>query len=210
MAKARKAKSVDQNVERKIHRKSVSRSTKVGAKRVAKRRPKSVPRSTKVGAKHIAKGRRINARLKGITLALEPPVDGDRAKLDSTFRVKLQAALAQLAAAGSPFKLVEGYRTTDRQQWLYGSGRPGATPYGRAGPVLTNADGVNHKSKHQGNGTTGSGLAVDCYPTRNGQVYIPPSTDQVWDAYAAAVEAQALVAGHHFTSIKDSPHCEMP
>ena len=33
-----------------------------------------------------------------------------------------------MAGANAPFKLVEGFRSTDRQQWLYGSGRPAAKP----------------------------------------------------------------------------------
>jgi hypothetical protein len=44
---------------------------------------------------------------------------------------------------------------------------------------------------------------------KDGKVFIPPNTDPVWSAYAAAVVAQGLVAGHNFKSIKDSPHCEL-
>lgn len=155
-------------------------------------------------------GRAISARLKAIAIAAEPPRDADPANLAKAFRDKLQAALAKLAAELTPFKLVEGFRTTDRQQWLYGSGRPNAVPYGRPGPILTNADGVNKKSKHQGSGAPGTGAAADCYPLRNGSVYIPPSTDPVWRKYADAVVAEGLLAGHDFTTIKDSPHSELP
>jgi hypothetical protein len=163
-------------------------------------RPKTILRSA----------RPINAALKTLVIAAEPPIDNNLADLDPTFHGKLDAALTQLSAQGTPFRFVEGFRTADRQQWLYGSGRPSAVPYGRPGPILTNADGVNTLSKHQGNGTPGSGLAADCYPTRGGGVYIPPDTDPVWDQYAAAVVAQGLVAGRNFPKFKDSPHCEMP
>ena len=154
--------------------------------------------------------RRIDARLKGLIQAVEPPLDADPSHLLPRFRQRLEATLAQLRNANTPFKLVEGYRTVDRQQWLYGSGRPAAQPYGRPGPIVTNADGMRVRSKHQGDGSPGTGVAADCYPTRNGQVYIPPSSDLIWESYASAVEVQGLVAGHHWPSFKDSPHCENP
>jgi hypothetical protein len=63
----------------------------------------------------------INAALKTLVIAAEPPINNNPADLDPTFRSKLDAALAQLSAQGSPFRFVEGFRTLDRQQWLYGS-----------------------------------------------------------------------------------------
>jgi hypothetical protein len=152
--------------------------------------------------------RAIDAALKAIILAAEPPIDHNQAHVDPTFHVKLDAALAQLSAQETPFRFVEGFRTTDRQKWLYGSGRSGV-PYGRPGPILTHADGVQNLSKHQGDGTIGSGKAADCYPLRAGSVYIPPNDDPVWSKYADAVIAQGLVAGHKFPTLKDSPHCEL-
>lgn len=152
----------------------------------------------------------IDAALKTIVLAAEPPINSNPADLDPIFRDKLNAALAQLKAQGTPFRFTEGFRTVDRQQWLYGSGRPSVVPYGRIGPILTNADGVHSLSKHQGNGSPGSGRAADCYPLRNGGVFIPPDTDPVWDQFAMAVIAQGLIAGRNFPKFRDSPHCEMP
>lgn len=155
------------------------------------------------------RSRRIDVVLKGLTVAAEPPIDANPGDLDLAFRNKLQAVLTRLASGGTPFRLVEGFRTRARQQWLFGSGRPEVVPFGRPGPVLTNADGVVKLSRHQGNGKPGSGRAADCYPTRDGRVFIPPSSDPVWTAYADAVEAAGLVAGHRFPTFKDSPHCEM-
>ena len=152
---------------------------------------------------------RLDARLKGLAVAVEPPLDANPANLTTAFRDKLQATLTTLAAQGTPFKFVEGFRTQDRQQWLFGSGRPTAQPYGRPGPIVSNADGVIKKSNHQGNGTPGSGNAADCYPLKDGKVYIPLNTDPVWEAYARAAEAQGLRAGQHFSSLKDSPHIEL-
>src|SRR6267378_1680463 len=111
--------------------------------------------------------RRIDARLKGLALAVEPPLDADPADLFTAFREKLQSTLAQLQGANTSFKLVEGYRTVERQQWLYGSGRPNAQPYGRPGPIVTNADGVRKKSKHQGDGFPGSRHAAGRPPASN-------------------------------------------
>lgn len=153
--------------------------------------------------------KRINARLKLISIALEPPIDADSTHLDAEFWKKMKSALAVLASQGRPFKLVEGFRTVDRQQWLYGSGRPSAKPYGRPGAILTNADGVKSLSAHQGDGSPGSGKAADCYPMRNGSVYIPPATDLVWERYADAVEKEGLRAGLRFQSFPDAPHCEL-
>lgn len=177
-----------------------------------KKRPASKKRATKRAPSRVtiaaSTSKLINTVAKGILL-VEPPINADPANFTATFRTKLNAALADLTAQGKPFKLVEGFRTTDRQQWLYGSGRPTAVPYGRPGPIVTNADGVTKKSKHQGTGVAGSGKAADCYPTRNGKVFIPPSSDPIWSAYATAVKAQGLVAGQDFTTLKDSPHCEL-
>ncbi len=155
------------------------------------------------------RARRIDVVLKGLAVAAEPPIDANPGHLDPAFRNKLQALLTKLAGRGTPFRLVEGFRTRARQQWLFGSGRPDVVPFGRPGPVLTNADGVDKLSRHQGNGTPGSGRAADCYPTREGRVFIPPSSDPIWAAYADAVEAEGLIAGHRFPTFKDSSHCEL-
>jgi LAS superfamily LD-carboxypeptidase LdcB len=74
----------------------------------------------------------IDVVFKGL-LAIEPPINRNPDHLDPAFRAKLEAALADLATQGSPFKFVEGFRTVERQQWLFGSGRPNAVPFGRAG-----------------------------------------------------------------------------
>ena len=193
MAKSRKSTS------RKSNRASLSKSRSPNTRSAGKR------------AAHgpsISPARRIDTQFKGLTQALEPAIDANPADLDPTFRAKLNAALVALQTANIPFKLVEGFRTVDRQQWLYGSGRPSVTPFGRPGKIVTNADGVTNKSKHQGAGTAGTGLAADCYPMQNGRVYVPPGDDPIWDTYATAVEAQGLVAGFRWTKLKDSPHCE--
>ena len=79
-------------------------------------------RQARTGAR--ARTRIIDARLKTLTIAAEPPIDANLDHLDANFRADLVAVLDDLQAAGKPFKLVEGFRTVERQQWLYGSGRP--------------------------------------------------------------------------------------
>ena len=190
---------------RKTPKKPTVRSTQ---KRRGRKPTKPAKRRSSTTAARI-KAQTIDAAFKGRLLAVEPPINADLAFLLPEFRTRIQAALADLAGQGTPFKLVEGFRTVDRQQWLFGSGRPTAVPFGRPGPIVTNADGVNKRSNHQGNGTPGSGAATDCYPIRGGKVFIPPNSDPVWEAYAVAVEKQGLKAGHHFKSLKDSPHAEL-
>lgn len=63
------------------------------------------------------------------------------------------------------FTVVEGVRTTKRQQELYSQGRTAK------GSVVTYADGVIKKSNHQKK-NDGFGYAVDIYPFVNGRVYV--------------------------------------
>jgi hypothetical protein len=180
-------------------------SAATGRKRVA-RKPRVAARGRKRAA---SRATAIDVAFKGV-MAAEPPIDRSPDHLDSTFRTKLDAALADLASQGSPFKFVEGFRTVERQQWLFGSGRPTAVPFGRDGGIVTHKDGVQKLSNHQGNGTVGSGKAADCYPLRpDGRVHIPPSSDPVWQRYADAVIRQGLTAGLNFPTLRDSPHCEL-
>jgi hypothetical protein len=143
--------------------------------------------------------------------AAEPPKDRDLGHLLPAFRTKLEAVLAKLATEGTPFKFDEGFRSVDRQQWLYGSGRPGAKPYGRSGPIVTYKDGVTHLSNHQGDGTAGSGRAADCYPMANGKIIWPPPpiSDPRWKRYADLAVSEGLGAGYYWPSFKDIPHIEL-
>ena len=152
----------------------------------------------------------IDVRHKGLLQVAEPARDKNWANLDPVFQVRLAATLSALTERATPFTLVEGFRTVERQQWLFGSGRPSTVPFGRPGPVVTQRDGVKRLSNHQGDGDPGSGRGADCYPVRNGKVFIPLSSDPLWEKYATAAEEQGLVAGHHWPTFKDSPHTELP
>jgi hypothetical protein len=186
---------------------SKKRSTRISRSDV--KRKNSKKQSAKVRTRKVGTRRRlIDARFKTLVIASEPPINRRLDDLDSTFRDKLLEVLDVLKSQGKPFKFVEGFRTVDRQQWLYGSGRPTAK-YGRSGPILTYKDGVTKLSNHQGNSSPGSGRAADCYPMKNGKVYIPNSNDPIWEDYAQAAESSGLRAGHHWKTFKDSPHCEL-
>jgi hypothetical protein len=138
----------------------------------------------------------------------EPPIDRDPAKLDGEFRVRLEKTLSACAAEGIPFKFHEGFRTVQRQQWLYGQGRPNA-PFGRPGNVVTNRDGVKKLSNHQGNGLPGSGCAADCYPLNaQGKVTLN-APEKTWKRFAELAEANGLTAGYRWVQPHDPPHIEL-
>src|SRR5688572_6396979 len=163
-----------------------------------KRRPKRA-RRTKEQLKRRPPKRTKRARGKArlIAFAPEPPRNANLADLLPAFAERLQAALTALAAAGTPFRFHEGFRTLQRQRWLYDEGR-------------TRIDGVRKISNHQGDGRPGSARAADCYPVLpNGKLHEPPAEDPVWDRYAEAVSAAGLRAGRYFKR-PDSPHCELP
>ena len=70
------------------------------------------------------------------------------------FRERLRRALDRTEReTGHKWKMTEGYRSPQRQTWLYASGRT------RPGPVVT---WLRVPKRH------GKGLAVDCYPTTDG------------------------------------------
>jgi hypothetical protein len=139
----------------------------------------------------------------------EPPIDRDPAKLDPAFRAKLQKVLEVLKAEGMPFKFHEGFRTIQRQQWLFGQGRPTAKPFGRPGSIVTQKNGTTNMSNHQGNGTAGSGCAADCYPLdKNGKVTLD-APQKVWKRYAEVAESQGLTAGFRWKQPHDPPHIEL-
>ena len=86
---------------------------------------------------------------------IEPLRNSDPACLHPIFRRKARELLHQLAAEGIPFRLFEGFRSPQRQQYLYAQGRT------RPGPVITKAPPWS--SYHQ------YGLAGDFVLFENGQ-----------------------------------------
>jgi peptidoglycan L-alanyl-D-glutamate endopeptidase CwlK len=64
---------------------------------------------------------------------IEPPRNSDPACLHPLFREKARALLAALSSEGIPFRLFEGFRSPERQQYLYTQGRT------RPGAIVTKA-----------------------------------------------------------------------
>lgn len=78
------------------------------------------------------------------------------------------------------FTIVEGVRTTKRQQQLYAQGRTST------GMIVTSKDGVVNKSNHQVK-DDGYGHAVDAYPFIDGQVRLSGN---------GVAKAQKVMADH--------------
>ena len=110
---------------------------------------------------------------------------------------KVRRVLAAMGALGFPMVAYEGLRTVARQQELYAQGR--TTP----GPIVTHADGVSARSKHQ------DGAAVDCtfYRIPDGGKWTP-----VWegpfDAFGSCAEAVGLEWGGTWR-MSDKCHVEL-
>lgn len=118
------------------------------------------------------------------------------ASLEPVFAAKVRQVLAAMAALGYPMVAYDGRRTTEQQVKLYAQGR---TAPGR---IVTNADGVKKRSRHQ------DGVAVDCaflQPKPGGWTL---TWTGPWPAYGACGEALGLVWGGRFKSLQDLPHLE--
>lgn len=107
------------------------------------------------------------------------------------------------------FTIVEGVRSSKRQQELYAQGRT------KPGVIVTNVDGVNRKSNHQVK-EDGYGYAVDVYPYVDGRVrisesYVIPKLKQI----ATHIKTKAkklgitVVWGGDWRSPYDPPHFEL-
>ena len=100
--------------------------------------------------------------------------DRDWNHLYPPFREQLRPVLEAVATAtGEPWRIVEGYRSPERQLWLYAQGRT------RPGRIVT---WMKTPKWH------GTGLAADVLPTRRG--YGAPM--RYWEALRAAYQAVGL------------------
>lgn len=110
----------------------------------------------------------------------------DLAKLAPFFLERLKVALRECIAHGYPVDLFEGYRSPDRQDWLYDQGRT------RPGKVITNARAW--QSWHQ------FGLAADIVGRTQGK----------WDWSIDYDRITVIMNRHGFESLKfEKPHFQI-
>lgn len=218
---ARKPKKLDKTKPKKLagtrSKRSASKSKKLASSKSKKRSASKPAKPDKTAFRHKLREAaalhdlEVQSGLESAgaeAVVSEPPIDRDPAKLDPAFRDRLMRVLEIVAAEGIPFKFHEGFRTVQRQQWLYGQGRPAAKPFGRSGQVVTQKNGTTNLSNHQGNGTSGSGRAADCYPLVNGKVSLN-APERVWKRFAEVAEGEGLTAGYRWTKPHDPPHVEL-
>ena len=80
---------------------------------------------------------------------IEPARTADLSKLANPMRERAPRWTEAVArSTGVRPKIIETLRTPQRQDWLYGSGRPLFPVYGRIGPILTHVQGANPKAMH--------------------------------------------------------------
>lgn len=126
-----------------------------------------------------------------MSVSVSPKLDG----CDPGLVERVSRVIAAMTALGFPMRVTDGLRTDAQQQALYAQGR--SAP----GPVVTHADGITKRSKHQ------DGKAADCAFWIDGK----PSWSSTlpWDAYGACAKAVGLRWGGDFKSLKDRPHVEL-
>lgn len=117
---------------------------------------------------------------------------------------KLTRVFAAMHALGYPMRLIEGVRSTERQQQLYAQGRT------KPGKVVTNADGITKKSNHQAK-ADGFGHAADCAFIDDPKTPRDETFDQSmpWQAFGACAEAVGLRWGGRWVTLRDYPHVEL-
>lgn len=105
------------------------------------------------------------------------------------------------------FTIIEGVRTTKRQQDLYAQGRNGDKR-----PIVTYADGVNKKSNHQPK-SDGYGHAIDFAPYINGKLdWNKHDNFKVIADHIVSTGAKMgikITAGFYWQKPYDPPHIEL-
>lgn len=129
--------------------------------------------------------------------------DNNPLHLYPMFREKLELALEQARRecrgkhGVEGFVLFEGYRSPDRQKWLYTQGRT------RPGPVVT----WTLHSRHC------SAAAADCYPTDSLGRIIWDAHASIWDQYGHCCRSQSLYWGGDGLpgpgGVIDRPHVQL-
>ncbi len=125
----------------------------------------------------------------------EPPADRSLMTLAPGFRRRVAAMLKDMEVRGFDPMISEGFRSDERQAWLYGFGRDWADE-DRQTPV-TNAPTGEH-SWHR------YGLAVDVISKSKGW----DAPTKFWNALDAAAARQSLSWGGLWNKFPDKPHVQ--
>lgn len=134
--------------------------------------------------------------------------------LSPAARPRAEAFIAALDAKGIPYAITCTFRTVDEQVALYAQGRApleivnllrkkaGLSNIGLNDNTyhVTNCDGVNILSPHQGRD------ALDVVPMVNGKPVWPPLSDQRWRQIAEVGEAAGFTWGGRWQDFPDFPH----
>lgn len=116
-------------------------------------------------------------------------IDADWNHLFPEFRIRLQAVLQETETkTGEPWILFEGYRSPERQLWLYAQGRT------RPGRVVTHMKTPKYH---------GTGLAGDCYP--KARMFSAPQS--YFETYRKVYHAHGLTNPAWVDS--DRGHCQL-
>lgn len=125
----------------------------------------------------------------------------DRRKLDGVHPdlvTALEEVFDEMDAEPAQMFVVMGTRTAEQQAKLYAQGRT------EPGNIVTNCDGVKHRSPHQPH-DDGFGYAVDC-------AFIgsqPFDQRHPWELFGEKLEARGIVWGGRFSHPVDLDHAEL-
>ena len=123
-------------------------------------------------------------------------------------------ALADLSSRGVKVVVTSTLRTEAEQAALYAQGRgplDAVNAKRKAAKMhaitesenkytVTNADGVKHKSNHQG------GAALDVVPEQGGRPVWPPASDPRWKQIAGVFKKYGFEWGGDWKDFQDLPH----
>jgi hypothetical protein len=108
-------------------------------------------------------------------------LDNSWEHLYPAFREKLKQVLAEAKqVTGYDWVMQEGFRSQERQSWLYAQGRT------RPGKIVT---WMKHPTHH------GAGLAADCYPTQDGKTPDFSISHPVYEKFRAIYQKHGLGNG---------------
>ena len=127
------------------------------------------------------------------------------------------SAIDELTSRKVSFTVTSTLRTVEEQLALYAQGRVPITKVNLLRSkahmrpitdsenkyIVTNADGVKAKSKHQ------SGRALDVVPSENGKAVWPPKSDGRWDEISRTFKNHGFRWGGDWKDFEDFPHYQM-